>query len=131
MYSEPGQWSEMECFANITIVFNYFCKKKKKKFSLKSLRGFWICVGFCIYQSSEYYSIFVYLTSFWICVGIQLWKGPRIFQDPEYASFLCMQMLYKVLNMPECRWIMPYGRILNMSSQSFKPQVSRVLSLQF
>ena len=26
-YSEPGQWSKIECFGKIIIVFTYFCKK--------------------------------------------------------------------------------------------------------
>ena len=34
--------SKMERFGKIIILFNYFCKKP----NLKSLRGFWICVGF-------------------------------------------------------------------------------------
>ena len=42
-----------------------------------------------------------------------------IFQDSEYARFLHMQELRKVLNMPEYGWIMSYGRVLNISGQIF------------
>ena len=42
-----------------------------------------------------------------------------IFQDYEYARFLNMQALHKVLNMPKYGWIMPYGSILNMPGQRF------------
>ena len=30
-----------------------------------------------------------------------------------------MQALQKVLNMPEYDWIMPYGKVLNMTGQRF------------
>ena len=42
-----------------------------------------------------------------------------IFQDSEYAKFLHMQALRKVLNMPEYGWIMPDYSVLNMPDQHF------------
>ena len=42
-----------------------------------------------------------------------------IFQDSEYDSFLHIQELHKVLNMPEYGWIVSYGRVLNISGQFF------------
>ena len=41
-----------------------------------------------------------------------------IFQDFKYAKFLCMQVLHKVLNMPEYDWML-YGSVLNMPGQLF------------
>ena len=46
-------------------------------------------------------------------------EGFWIFQGSEYAKFLRMQAFPKVLNMPEIGWIMPYGRVRNMSGQRF------------
>ena len=43
-----------------------------------------------------------------------------IFQDSKYARFLHMQVLHKILNMPEYGWAMPYGRVLNMPGQRFR-----------
>ena len=40
-------------------------------------------------------------------------EGFWIFEDSDYACFLRMQALRKVLNIPEYGWIMPYGRVLN------------------
>ena len=40
-----------------------------------------------------------------------------IFQDSKYPSFLYMQELGKILNMPEYGWIMSYGRVLNIPGQ--------------
>ena len=34
-------------------------------------------------------------------------EGLWIFQDSEYAKFLHMQALHKILNMPEYGWIIP------------------------
>ena len=45
----------------IYVAFDYF----RKTFHLKSLRGFWICVGFWICQGSEYSTI-VNMPGFWI-----------------------------------------------------------------
>ena len=46
-------------------------------------------------------------------------EGFWIFENSEYARLLHMQALHKVLIMPECGWIMPYGRVLNMPGQQF------------
>ena len=46
-------------------------------------------------------------------------EGFWIFQDSDYACFLRMQALRKVLNIPEYGWIMPYGRVLNKPGQRF------------
>ena len=43
--------------------------------------------------------------------------GFWIFQDSEYPRFLRMEVLHKVLNMPQYGWIMPYGGVLNMPGQ--------------
>ena len=42
-----------------------------------------------------------------------------ISQGSEYAWFLHMQDLRKVLNMPKYGWIMPYGRVLIIPGQLF------------
>ena len=39
-------------------------------------------------------------------------EGFWIFQDPEYARFLHIQGLHKVMNMPEHGWIMPAQTVL-------------------
>ena len=49
------------------------------------------------------------MTGFWICVWL--------FQGSEYARFLRMRVLHKVLNMSEFGWIMPFGRVLNIPPQ--------------
>ena len=46
-------------------------------------------------------------------------EGFWVFHDFEYADFLRMQALRKVLNMPGYGWIVPYGRVLNMPGQRF------------
>ena len=42
-----------------------------------------------------------------------------IFQDLEYARFLQMQELRKVLYIPDYGWIMSYDRVLNIPGQLF------------
>ena len=42
-----------------------------------------------------------------------------MFQDSKYIRFLHMQVLHKVLNMPEYGGMMLYGRVLNMFGQRF------------
>ena len=125
----------------------------KQFISIKSLRWFWICIRFSIFQGSEYssgvnvsgfwisrviqcWSIFVNMSGFWIFKIFSLprvlnfhcytgftcfckydrvlnmcWdaimKGFWIFQDSEYARFLHMQVLHKLLNIPEYGWIIP------------------------
>ena len=46
-------------------------------------------------------------------------EGFWIFQGSEYARFLSMQALHKVLHMPEYGWVMSYGKVLNMPGQRF------------
>ena len=65
-FSEPDQRSKTEPFGKIILVLNYFYEK----LHLKSLRGFFIYVGFSKYHSSEYSSIFVVMTRLWVCVGM-------------------------------------------------------------
>ena len=65
-FSEPGQRSKMEPFGKIILVLNYFYEKLHPK----SLRGFFIYVGFSKYHSSEYSSIFVVMTRLWVCAGM-------------------------------------------------------------
>ena len=62
---------------------------------------FWIFVNF-----REYGNV---LNMRWDAIMEEFW----IFQDSEYATFLHMQALLKILNMPEYR----YGRVLNMPGQ--------------
>ena len=45
----------------------------------------------------------------WACAGMQLWKGFK------YATFLHIQVLHKVLNMPEYGWIMLGQIVLTMT----------------
>ena len=52
-------------------------------------------------------------------LNIKIIEGFWIFQDSEYARFLSMQVLHKVLIMTEYGRIMPYGRVLNMPGQDF------------
>ena len=118
-YSEPGQRSKMEHFGKIIVVLTIF----EKKLRLKSLRDFWICIGF---QVSE----FCILVNFRRCDRVlnthrdATMEGFWIFQDSKYVRFLHMQALHKVLNMPEHSWIMPYGRVFWICmvsvSQGFK-----------
>ena len=118
-YSEPGQRSKMEHFGKIIVVLTIF----EKKLHLKSLRDFWICIGF---QVSE----FCILVNFRRCDRVlnthrdATMEGFWIFQDSNYVRFLHMQALHKVLNMPEHSWIMPYGRVFWICmvsvSQGFK-----------
>ena len=47
------------------------------------------------------------------------------FWDSKYARFLCMQVLHKVLNVPEYGWTMPFSMVgfltcLVKVSQGFK-----------
>ena len=70
------------------------------------------------------------MSEFWVFVNFRkydrvlkmrqdtIMEGFGIFQDSEYARFLSIQVLHKILNMPEYDWIMPYDRVLNMSVQS-------------
>ena len=44
-------------------------------------------------------------------------EGFWILKDSEYARFLRMQVLQKVLNMPEYGWIIPYGEVLDTPGQ--------------
>ena len=67
----------------------------------------WIFVNFRKYDRLLNMHLDVIMKEFWI------------FQDSEYAKFLDMQALYKVLNMPEYDWTMPYGRVLNIPGQRF------------
>ena len=46
-------------------------------------------------------------------------EGFRMFQDSEYVRFLRMQVLRKVVNMPEYGYIMSYCRVLNTPGQRF------------
>ena len=81
--------SKIERFGKITIAFNYFCKT----LHLKSLREFWICVGFEIFQVSKYFrvtqglSFFVNMTAFWVCVRIQWLKGCEYSRIPNIPRF--------------------------------------------
>ena len=71
------------------------------------------------------------MSEFWIFVNYRKYDGVLnmcwdaiiekflIIQDSEYARFLQMQTLDKVLNVPEYAWIMTYDRVLNMSGQRF------------
>ena len=38
-------------------------------------------------------------------------EGFCILQDSKYPRFLCMQVLYKILNLREYGWMMPYERV--------------------
>ena len=71
------------------------------------------------------------MPEFWIFVNYRKYDGVLnmcwdaiigkflIIQDSEYARFLQMQALDKVLNVPEYAWIMTYDRVLNMFGQRF------------
>ena len=71
------------------------------------------------------------MSEFWIFVNYRKCDGVLnlcwdaiiekflIIQDSEYARFLQMQTLDKVLNVPEYAWIMTYDRVLSMSGQRF------------
>ena len=113
--SDSGQRSTIERLGKIIIVFKYFCKE----LHIKSLRGFWIYVGF--------YNVRV----LWIFVNFR--KYDRVLN-------ILRDVIIRVLNIPEfqiCQvseyasaaqgfeyaWIMPYDKILNMLvnvSQGFK-----------
>ena len=73
---------------------------------------------------------FKYVRVLNICKFSWIWQGSeyssgcdygRALDIPgfEYARFLRMQALHKVLNMPEYGWIMPHDRVLNMPGQRF------------
>ena len=69
------------------------------------------------------------MSEFWIFVNFRkydrvlnmcrdiIMEGFWIFQDSKYVKFLHMQALHKVLNVPEYRWVITYGRLLNMPGQ--------------
>ena len=112
--------SKMYDIWKIIIAFNYF----RKTLHFKSLKEFWICVVFKISQLFEY-SRTVNMPGFWVSRvtrGLPIFckydrvlsmrrdaimKGFWNFEDSEYARFLHMQALHKVLNMLEYGWIMP------------------------
>ena len=57
-------------------------------------------------------------------------EGSWIFQDSKYVRFLLMQVLHKILNIPEYGLILPYGRVLNMPGHRFTIlNKSRVLNV--
>ena len=76
-------------------------------FRVLNMSEFWIFVNFRKYDMIMNMRRYAIMEVFWI------------FQDSEYATFLCMQALHKVLKIPEFGWIMPYGRVLNMPGQRF------------
>ena len=51
------------------------------------------------------------MTGFWICVRLQLWKASEYSRILSILGFCILQVLHKVLNMPEYDWIMLYGRV--------------------
>ena len=71
---------DLERFRNITVAFNYF----RKTLYLTSLRGFWICIRFWIYQGSRYSRI-VSMPEFRIS-RISLYLFFFIRQGSEYGS---------------------------------------------
>ena len=96
-YSEPWERSKIK-FGKIIKTVNYFCKT----FHLQRLSCFQY-VGFELCQGSEH-SWIVNMTVFWLCMPCICWKVLNIF---EYARFLQMRGLHKILNIPEYGWIIP------------------------
>ena len=123
---------------------NYF----RKILFLKSLRKFWICVGFYICQGSEYSRIvnlnsefefefwfwisrvtqglpnFMTIAGFWICARMQLWKGSvnsRILDIPDLAYASVTQISESAWIWLKNTWInCSYcGKVLYIPGQSF------------
>ena len=106
----------------VIIAFNYFCAA----LYLKSLRRFWMCARFWLFQSSEYskndkmpnFQGYKGLTWFYKYVRVlnipELSVCPKFWISRVTQGLLIfvnmtgfMQKLWKLLNMPEFGWIMP------------------------
>ena len=131
---EPCQRSKIEHFGKIIVAFNYF----HKILHLKSLRGFWIYVGFWICQDSDYsrvfnmpgfrisrvmqgLSIFVNMKRFWVGIGMQLWKGSEYSRIPNMSDFyICKYYTGFWIWLNNARInCSDYGSVLNIPDQSF------------
>ena len=109
-YSEPCQRRKMEHFGKKIYFSAIFAKN--------SILNLW--------ESAEYVLRFKYVRVLNIRKSLVIWpsseyalEGFWIFQDSEYTKFLRLQVLQKVLNMPEYGWIMPYSVVLHMPGQRF------------
>ena len=102
-YSESCQ-----SFRKIIIALNYF----HKTLHLKSLRVFWIYVGFYICQGSrvlifQCYTGFIYFCKYGRVLNIrqmQLWKGSKYFRIPNMPGFYMCKLYTRFrtfLNMDE------------------------------
>ena len=110
--------------------------------------GFWIYVRMQLWKGSEYCR-FPSMPGFWISrfsqglpifvnmIGVlnirpdAVMEGLWIFQVSKYTKFLHMQVLHKVLNMPEYGWIIPEKKLfwLWQSSAFALSKFHRVLNM--
>ena len=104
----------MEHFGKIIIVFHYICKK--------TILNLWEGSEYVLGLNMSEYLIFVNFSKYDRVLDMHrdaIMEELSIIQDFQYASFLNMYVLHKVLNMSEDSWMMPCGRVLNMPGQSF------------
>ena len=81
-----------------------------------------VCVGYVRVLNISEFSIFVNFRKYDKVMNMSrdvIMKEFWIFYDLEYARFLHMQALRKILDMPEHGWIMLCGRVLKMPDQRF------------
>ena len=99
IYSVPGQRSKMKHFEKIIIITT-----TKVIITKNSILNLWSALNMCLVLNMSEFWIFVNLRKYDRVMNMSrdvIMEEFWIFQDSEYARFLHMQAVYRVLNMVE------------------------------